>query len=512
MDRLLRFGPVARLSLGLVALSLALLMTADWLFGFASNQEHYERQSRILLGENLASQLAVFIENADERSLGKTLQRVVLQNPEVLSIAIRQSNGVLLAHRGEHAQHWIPPETGFSTDNNIRIPLMGEKGHWGDIEISFSPKKPKTLLEWLSQPVTMMIAVISIGGFPIYYAYLRRAMHYLDPSNAVPERVSRAFDSFAEGLLVLDKERQIVFVNKAFGTLYGHPIETLIGAKVAELPWLQAAIADIERANLPWERTLNEQMTVNDLRMTLPIQGGASMELAVGSAPVMDDNGNTRGCLVTFQDLTELERANRELRVALAEIEESRSLIKAQNDKLLLLASRDPLTGCYNRRAFFDKMTDIYSQALRSNGHLCCIMTDIDHFKRFNDLYGHAVGDQVIRAVVRAIESQSRGGDILCRYGGEEFCLVLTDTTIEQGLAVAERMRTTIESTAGPSIRTTDVGTITSSFGLASITDGAPNIEQLIEQADDALYDSKKNGRNRVTLWQPKKDVAEIES
>lgn len=259
MDRLLRFGPVARLSLGLVALSLALLMTADWLFGFASNQEQYEKQSRIHLGENLASQLAVFIEHNDERGLGKTLQRVVVQNPEVLSIAIRQSNGVLLAHRGEHAQHWIPPESGFSSDNNIRIPLTGEKGHWGDIEISFAPKKPKSLLDWLAQPVTMMIAVISIGGFPLYYAYLRRAMHYLDPSNAVPERVSRAFDSFAEGLLVLDKERQIVFINKAFSKLYGHPTDTLIGVKVGELPWLQAAIANIEPTDLPWERTLNEQ-------------------------------------------------------------------------------------------------------------------------------------------------------------------------------------------------------------------------------------------------------------
>lgn len=498
-----RVGPVARLSLGLVALTLTLLMAGDWLFGFASSETAMIQEARRREGENLAAQLTVLVEANDELALGRTLQRILTQNGELRSLAVRRSDGTLMAQRGDHAVHWIAPESGRSTLEHLRVPLNAGRSHWGDVEISFAPTHAPGAGAWLAQPLTRIIVLVSVGGFLVYYAYLRRAMQFLDPSSAVPERVRKAFDTLTDALLVLDADGRIVLANKAFRQLHGESPTRLIGRRIADLDWLDAGMESFEKGRAPWERVLRGDDLVTDVRMSVVRPGGGTLELAVSCSPVRDEYGNTRGCLVSFDDLSELERANQDLRKALSEIEQSRARIKAQNEKLTHLASRDPLTGALNRRAFFEKVAGPFETALRGNGPLCCLMTDIDHFKRFNDIYGHAVGDQVIKVVVRCIEKHIREADMLCRYGGEEFCVVMPNADLEAGMAIAERIRSMVASTAGSMIRNTDVGTITSSFGIASITDGAATIEDLIEQADTALYASKKGGRNRTTAWSP---------
>ena len=128
------------------------------------------------------------------------------------------------------------------------------------------------------------------------------------------------------------------------------------------------------------------------------------------------------------------------------------------------------------------------------------MISDIDHFKSFNDSYGHAVGDQVIQVVARTLGAGIRPDDLLCRYGGEEFCLLLPGLAPAEALAVAERLRAAIEAEAQRAIRGTEVRRITSSFGVATLLSGARSLEELIDQADQALYRSKEAGRNRVTL------------
>jgi diguanylate cyclase (GGDEF)-like protein len=130
-------------------------------------------------------------------------------------------------------------------------------------------------------------------------------------------------------------------------------------------------------------------------------------------------------------------------------------------------------------------------------------MCDIDLFKQFNDRYGHAVGDLVIQAVAKTLAHDLRTADILCRYGGEEFCLLLPDTPVVQGNMIAQRLRVAIMETAAASTRMPDVRSITSSFGLASTVQGFTSLATLIDAADGALYRSKRAGRNRVTLWEP---------
>lgn len=112
----------------------------------------------------------------------------------------------------------------------------------------------------------------------------------------------------------------------------------------------------------------------------------------------------------------------------------------------------------------------------------------------------------MIQVVARTLARNTRTGDVLCRYGGEEFCLLLPDASTEQARAIAERIRVLIESSAVEGGRSTRVERITSSFGVASVDYGASRLEELIDQADNALYKSKESGRNRVTVWEPPGD------
>ena len=190
------------------------------------------------------------------------------------------------------------------------------------------------------------------------------------------------------------------------------------------------------------------------------------------------------------------------MRSTLGQLERSRQRVEEQNGELRRLASRDSLTDCFNRRAFFELAGEVFALARRGETHLCCLMVDIDHFKQFNDVYGHAVGDQVIQAVARCLSAGLRETDVLGRYGGEEFCIVLPGAGPQAALAMAERLRAEIEASAGDAIRGAGMMPITASFGVASLGLGARSIEALIDQADQALYSSKQAGRNRVTLWQ----------
>jgi diguanylate cyclase (GGDEF)-like protein len=124
-------------------------------------------------------------------------------------------------------------------------------------------------------------------------------------------------------------------------------------------------------------------------------------------------------------------------------------------------------------------------------------MADIDFFKKVNDSYGHAQGDEVIKMAARSLRTVVRDMDVVARFGGEEFCIILPGAPLEQARTIAERCREHIAA------RDTNGVKVTGSFGVTSIRMGAKTAEELIQQADEALYYSKQNGRNRVSCWEP---------
>ena len=135
-------------------------------------------------------------------------------------------------------------------------------------------------------------------------------------------------------------------------------------------------------------------------------------------------------------------------------------------------------------------------------------MTDIDHFKSYNDRFGHAVGDRVIKAVAKVLGTGLRAEDLLGRYGGEEFCLMLPGVDIQRAVEIAERLREGIESFGGPSVRAGEGMQVTAGFGVSNVMLGAHDMAEMIEQADAALYTAKGASRNQVKRWG---DVANAE-
>jgi diguanylate cyclase (GGDEF)-like protein len=170
-------------------------------------------------------------------------------------------------------------------------------------------------------------------------------------------------------------------------------------------------------------------------------------------------------------------------------IENARLFAKVQQ-----LATHDSLTSIYNRHHFFMLAKTEVERARRYNFPLSLIIIDIDHFKRVNDTYGHAMGDQVLQSVVRSCCSQLREADLMGRYGGEEFVILLPHTAIDEAQKVAERLRHEIETAKTE----TGKGPLTISLGVAVWDETCKNAEALIERADQALYRAKNAGRNRV--------------
>ena len=198
-----------------------------------------------------------------------------------------------------------------------------------------------------------------------------------------------------------------------------------------------------------------------------------------------------------------LTHTNADLIRIVADLEVAQAEILRQNDALERLASRDPLTGCFNRRAFCAQFEQAFAESREHNTELCCLMVDIDHFKRVNDQFGHAVGDQAIQAVAGCLSAGLRLTDTVGRYGGEEFCLMFPRTTLAEAPDLAERLRTQIEAEAGERVRAASRLVITVSCGISSTALGARTPLELIDQADKALYAAKEGGRNCVMVLDP---------
>ena len=162
-------------------------------------------------------------------------------------------------------------------------------------------------------------------------------------------------------------------------------------------------------------------------------------------------------------------------------------------EELEYLATRDPMTGALNRRAFFARAEIEWARATRAQRPLSVIVSDIDFFKKVNDTHGHHVGDLVIKDFAQRAGHMLRIPDILARFGGEEFVILLPDTGLKEARQAAERIRREIEKQ-----RDRKLPAYTVSIGIAVAGDNTPGIETLIADADAALYKAKQGGRNRV--------------
>ncbi len=498
-----RFGPIARVSLGLMALFISFALVADLLTGVVPSRLQAERQTRQRVAENLALQVTGLLHARDESLVSRTIHQVLSRDRDMRSVSVHRNDGGAVLIRGPGDAEGSQISAEIAALNTIRVPIYAGPRLWGEIAVRFADTAPRTLTAWLWQPAIQMLVLLGIGGFFVCYAYLRRAMQFLDPSAAVPSRVRKAFDLVTDGVVILDQQGRIVLANQAFRQLHPDSDGDVNGRLIDSFAWLLPTGADGSGRVPPWTQSLNASMTRVGESLTVHQSDGSSVHLLVTSAPIADADGRARGCMVTFNDVTPVHRVNDALRRTLGELERSREQIEAQNRELSKLATRDSLTGCLNRRAFHQAAERVFGAAKRAETGLCCVMVDIDHFKQVNDLYGHAVGDRVIQVVARTLSEGMRDGDILCRYGGEEFCILLPGASLPFAMDVAERLRAAVLAGTHGAIPGTEATRITASLGVSTVAFGAESMQDLTEQADQALYRSKDSGRNRVTAFEP---------
>lgn len=192
------------------------------------------------------------------------------------------------------------------------------------------------------------------------------------------------------------------------------------------------------------------------------------------------------------------------LETTLSERERDASALADANRKLVELAVTDELTGLFNRRRFNEQLAAEWSRAKRNDQPLAVFMIDIDHFKKYNDLYGHQAGDDCLVAVARVLrDNLRRSGDVAARYGGEEFVVISPNTSIAQARDLSERLRLAVEGLDLPH-RDSPYGKVTASVGASSLTPfGSIRAEYLVNLADTALYCAKEKGRNRTESLTP---------
>jgi diguanylate cyclase len=193
-----------------------------------------------------------------------------------------------------------------------------------------------------------------------------------------------------------------------------------------------------------------------------------------------------------------MEDRSKKLESELQQSSQQVSELKTQLDNVRKESRVDPLTNIANRKAFDDELRTALEDSAESGAPVTLLMCDIDHFKKFNDSWGHPTGDQVLRLVANCLSENVKGRDTAARYGGEEFVVILRQTALGDAIKLANQIRSTVESKKLVKKSTGDIlGTITISIGVAQLHP-EDHAETLVQRADTCLYQAKNTGRNRV--------------
>jgi diguanylate cyclase (GGDEF)-like protein/PAS domain S-box-containing protein len=301
----------------------------------------------------------------------------------------------------------------------------------------------------------------SIAGLAFTYALLR--YNLLD---ILPIARHVLIENMSDGVIVMDAQNRLVDINPTAEQVLGLSGKSRIGKPVASL-------------FSAWPDIIEAFHEVRDTHTVISIGNPPQSYFDLKISPLYSDHQRFLGRLVVWRDITLLQKAQ-------ADLQEQ--------------AVRDALTGLYNRRYLDETLDRELARTMREHQPLTFVMLDIDHFKSINDSFGHNEGDAVLQKLATLLLSYTRVSDIVCRYGGEEFLVVLPDVTAEIAFQIAERWRTSFMGLAMPLEHMQGKATI--SCGISEFPVHGNTKEALISTADKALYHAKQTGRNRVVIWQ----------
>jgi diguanylate cyclase (GGDEF)-like protein/PAS domain S-box-containing protein len=286
-----------------------------------------------------------------------------------------------------------------------------------------------------------------------------------------------AVDASPCATLVADASGNIALANREAERLFGYRPGTIVGRPIESL-LPQDLGSGRRRLGLPEDCEARR----ND---------GTMFSVEVGMNPVRTPQGLFLVCAVV--DLTERNRVEELLF-------QQAAALAAANARLTELATTDSLTHLWNRRAFLEQLDIQLEQSVRSARPMSVLILDVDHFKPYNDQYGHLAGDEILQGAARLLRERARRSDFLARIGGEEFGVILHEADRNGAVKLAEHLRKAVEAAQWPRRRiTVSVGAATVQFPSAVPRPASPPRSQVLSLADQALYYSKEQGRNRVT-------------
>jgi diguanylate cyclase (GGDEF)-like protein/PAS domain S-box-containing protein len=391
------------------------------------------------------------------------LKAVGLADTDEVSFAIRGRDG-----EGQAGEVFFGDPALFN-EASIRVPLPIPGGSW---ELAALPGKGWNVTFHRALWLEACGLAASLLAAMILYGYQHGRRRIVDS-----ERRLRAFlETTRDAVIVIDAHGIIQEFNPAAEAMFGYQASEMLGNSVKRLMSAEDAERHDQYLSAPKggdPRHMAKGREVFGRRRTGEI---FPIEVTVGQALV----GGTRLHVGVVRDISER---------------------KAFGRRLLELAMMDGLTGILNRRAFVEAAASAFSLARRHGRPLSFLMFDADHFKRVNDTYGHHVGDAVLIKMSQVVQDALRAGDVLGRIGGEEFGILLPETSLEQAAEVAERLigairQASVETEEGRLVR------FTISAGIAAVTPDVPDLDALMRQADGALYEAKQSGRDRWSAAQ----------
>ncbi|WP_185806911.1 PAS domain S-box protein [Bacillus sp. HMF5848] len=330
----------------------------------------------------------------------------------------------------------------------------------------------------------------STEGLSVYFIDITSRKFMEDELRENTEQLDSIIKTLPNGVVITDTLGQITFVNDAACRILHLTRKDLIH-KQFHGPTLGCKSLDgrlFDMEDHVHSKVMKTNSAIVNQEMIFTTDRNDEVILSLSGAPLHDTEGNIKSVLITITDITNQKVAEKKL------IE--------LNKKLTTLSMIDGLTGVYNRRTFDELYSDEWKKAKLTSKPLCSIMIDIDHFKNYNDTYGHQGGDDCLKRIANILNTHTnKPGNFVARYGGEEFIIILANTTADEGRDVAERIRKDVKKLQIPHRTSTVSDVVTVSIGVASHTPHYfEEAKKLIEHADRTLYLAKQT-RDKVSVY-----------
>lgn len=318
----------------------------------------------------------------------------------------------------------------------------------------------------------------------------------------VPADLKLGLNELSEAILLLDYNGVIVFCNRAFLQVSGYQWSELNGRKVKELNWSWIEVDSEDQSEIPWLQAVKSGHGRTGRMAGWP--AGAERVFVMNSAPVAADNERPRGALISLTDTTRLHQKQTEMASILSTVRESSRQIRHQQAEIDELALRDPLTGCFHRRYGTESLSRLWRETAPDGEELACLLVDVDHLRVLAEEHGQPCADRVLQEIAAVLLRFVGPREILSRYDGDEFLILLPGTDAMVAVRRAEALRKEISRMQGVE----DV-TCTVSIGMACRSDGSRSPQELLSRAASRLLQAKEEGRNRV-CWVAFRPSAEV--